>query len=148
MMGVCVRDPELRRTGSGVACANVRICVERNYANKGEGRKCDYFDVVAWRSKGEFLSKYFKKGKSIIVQGSLENREWTDRDGNKRTSTEIIVGENGGIYFAGGNKGEQGDKPAGAASKPAASGAKLPWEQGDGDGDYAMMDDEEENLPF
>lgn len=153
MMGYLVKDPELRRTQSGVACAHARIRVERDYAGKGEKeRKSDFFDVVVWRNKGEFLSKYFHKGSAVIVQGSLENREYTDRDGNKRIVTEIIVGEGGNVYFAApsgnGNGGNKGAKPGNtnAAASGAANTPNLPWEQGSDD--YEDICDDEAQLPF
>ena len=82
IMGRLVRDPELRRTGSGVAVASFRVAVDRDFAPKdGSERKADFIDCVAWRQTGEFISKYFTKGRMIVVDGRLEMRDWTDKDG-------------------------------------------------------------------
>ena len=91
MMGRLTADPELKRTGSGIAVARFRIAVERDYAPKDGEKKTDFFECVAWRQTGEFISKYFTKGRMIVVHGSLEAKEWNDRDGNKRYGTEINV---------------------------------------------------------
>ena len=97
IMGRLTRDPELRRTGSGVAVATFRVAVDRDYVSKEGGeRKTDFIDCVAWRSTGEFVSKYFTKGSMIVVDGRLEMRDWNDKDGNKRTSAEINVAN---VYF-------------------------------------------------
>lgn len=97
MMGRLTRDPELRRTGSGIACANFSIAVDRDYSTKDGGEKeTDFFDCVAWRGTGEFVSKYFTKGRMAVVSGRLENRNWTDKDGNKHYKNEIVVDN---IYF-------------------------------------------------
>ena len=107
IMGRLVRDPELRRTGSGIAVASFRVAVDRDFAPKDGGeRKADFIDCVAWRQTGEFISKYFTKGRMIVVDGRLEMRDWTDKDGNKRTSAEVVV-EN--AYFGDSKKDE--DKP-------------------------------------
>ncbi len=106
IMGRLVRDPELRRTGSGIAVASFRVAVDRDFAPKDGGeRKADFIDCVAWRQTGEFISKYFTKGRMIVVDGRLEMRDWTDKDGNKRTSAEIVVSN---AYF-GDSKRDGGD---------------------------------------
>ena len=92
IMGRLTRDPELRRTGSGVAVASFRVAVDRDFQPKDGGeRKADFIDCVAWRQTGEFISKYFAKGRMIVVDGRLEMRDWTDKEGNKRTTAEIVV---------------------------------------------------------
>ena len=92
LMGRLVADPELRRTGSGVAVATFRIAVDRDYSPKDGGeRKADFITCVAWRQTGEFVSKYFTKGRMIVVSGRLQIRSWTDKDGNKRRTAEIVV---------------------------------------------------------
>ena len=171
LMGRLVRDPELRRTGSGVAVASFCVAVDRDFAPKDGGeRKADFINCVAWRQTGEFISKYFAKGRMIVVDGRLEMRDWTDRDGNKRTSAEINVdnayfgdskrdGDNGGSFggnqfggnsyggnsFGGNNYGSyapQASAPAapsyGSYSAPAAAPAS----------DFAMLDDDDAQLPF
>lgn len=96
IMGRLTKDPELRRTGSGVAVVSFRVAVDRDYAPKGQERKTDFFDCVAWRQTGEFLAKYFRKGSMIVVQGRLEQTTWEDNQGNRHTAVEINA-EN--VYF-------------------------------------------------
>ena len=86
--GRLVRDPEIRRTQSGVAVTTITVAVDRAYAADGE-KQTDFFDCVFWRQGAEFVSKYFTKGKEIIVQGEMQSRKWTDKDGNNRISWEI-----------------------------------------------------------
>ena len=142
LMGRLVRDPEQRRTGTGIAVASFRIAVDRDYAPKDGGeRKADFIDCVAWRQTGEFISKYFAKGRMIIVDGRLEMRDWTDKEGNKRTSAEVIVDN---AYFGDSKRdGDNGSSYAGnsfgsntysAPSSPAS--------------DFAMLDDDDAQLPF
>ena len=101
IMGRLTRDPELRRTGGGIAVASFTVAVDRDYkAGDGE-KKTDFFNCVAWRQTGEFVSKYFKKGSMIVAAGRMEMREWTDREGAKRISWEMNV-EN--AYFGEGKK--------------------------------------------
>lgn len=126
IMGRFVRDPELRRTGSGVAVASFRLAVDRDFQNNGE-KKTDFIDCVAWRGTGEFVAKHFTKGRMAVVSGRLEMREWTDKDGSKRVSAEINADN---VYFA-------DSKPAAekSSSSPAA-------------GSFAQICDDDEDLPF
>lgn len=97
IMGRMTRDPELRRTASGTAVASFTLAVDRDFAPKDGGdRETDFIDCVAWRSTGEFVSKYFAKGRMAVVSGRLQIRPWTDKDGNNRRSAEVVV-EN--VYF-------------------------------------------------
>lgn len=98
------RDPELRRTGNGVAVVNFAIACDRDFAKDGE-RETDWVEVVAWRNTAEFAEKYFHKGDNCIVTGRLQSRRWEDKNGNKRTTIEVVADN---IYFCGG-KGKQGD---------------------------------------
>lgn len=91
IMGRLTRDPELRRTASGIACANFTVAVDRDRAPEGQDKETDFIDCVAWRSTGEFVSKYFTKGRIIVVSGRLQIRSWTDKEGNKRRSAEIVA---------------------------------------------------------
>ena len=92
LMGRLVRDPELRRTGSGVAVASFTLAVDRDFGKNENGEKeTDFIDCVAWRQTGEFVSKYFAKGRMAVVSGRLQIRPWTDKDGGKRRSAEILV---------------------------------------------------------
>ncbi len=108
IMGRLVRDPELRRTQSGTAVASFTLAVDRDYSGRDGGEKeTDFIDCVAWRHTGEFVSKYFAKGRMAVVFGRLQIRPWTDKDGNKRTSAEIVA-EN--VYF--GDSKPNGDSTA------------------------------------
>ena len=84
LMGRLTRDPELRRTGSGVAVASFTLAVDRDYAAQGAEKETDFVDIVAWRSTAEFVSKYFSKGRMAVVSGRLQIRNWQDKEGNKR----------------------------------------------------------------
>ena len=150
LMGRLVRDPELRRTGSGIAVASFRIAVDRDFAPKDGGeRKADFIDCVAWRQTGEFISKYFTKGRMIVVDGRLEMRDWTDKDGNKRTSAEVVVdnayfgdskrdGDNSGSSYGGNTYAAPAAPSYGGYSAPAAAPAS----------DFAMLSDDDAQLPF
>lgn len=92
IMGRLTRDPELRRTGSGIAVASFTVAVDRDFGGKDGGEKeTDFIDCVAWRQTGEFVSKYFTKGRMIVVSGRLQIRPWTDKEGNKRRSAEVVA---------------------------------------------------------
>ena len=141
MMGRLVRDPELRRTGSGVAVASFRVAVDRDFVSKEGGeRKADFIDCVAWRQTGEFISKYFTKGRMIVVDGRLEMRDWTDKDGNKRTSAEVVVAN---AYF--GDSKRDGDGGSYSAPAPSYGSYSAPAPAAS---DFAMLDDDDAQLPF
>lgn len=127
IMGRLTRDPELRRTGSGIAVASFTVAVDRDFADKQSGEKeTDFIDCVAWRSVGEFVEKYFAKGTMIVVSGRLQIRGWTDKDGNKRRTAEIVADN---VYFGESKKTDSG--------VPAVAPAQ----------DFAMLDDDAQ-LPF
>ena len=139
LMGRLVRDPELRHTQSGTAVASFTLAVDRDFRNKQNGEKdTDFIDIVAWRQTGEFVSKYFTKGRMAVVEGRLQIRDWTDKDGNKRRAAEVIADN---VYFgdskrdgdSGGNYGG-GYQPAGRPVNVSA-------------GDFTELDDDGE-LPF
>ena len=157
IMGRLTRDPELRRTGSGIAVASFTVAVDRDFGGRDGGEKeTDFIDCVAWRNTGEFVSKYFTKGSMIVVSGRLQIRSWTDKDGNKRRTAEVVAdnvyfGESkrsndgnsyggnsyggnsyGGNSYGGNNYG--GNTYAAPASAPAS--------------DFAMLDDDDAQLPF
>ena len=96
--GRLVRDPEIRQTQSGVSVTNITVAVDRSYSAGGE-KQTDFFDCVFWRQGAEFVSKYFKKGKEIIVTGEMQSRKWQDKEGNNRISWEI---QNAHAEFCGG----------------------------------------------
>ena len=162
IMGRLTRDPELRHTQSGVAVASFTVAVDRDFRDKTTGEKStDFIDVVAWRQTGEFVSKYFAKGRMAVVEGRLQLRDWTDKEGNKRRNAEIVAenvyfGESKreaeGSGYGGGSYGSSGGSYGGAAggrsySKPAsAPGADygLPAE---GD-QFSELADDDGELPF
>ena len=160
IMGRLTRDPELRRTGSGVAVASFRVAVDRDFAPKDGGeRKADFIDCVAWRLTGEFISKYFAKGRMIVVDGRLEMRDWTDKDGNKRTSAEVVVANayfgdskrdsDGGSYA--GNSSYAGNNTYGSSggySAPAPSYGSYAAPASAPASDFAMLEDDDAQLPF
>ena len=138
--GRIARDPELRRTGSGKAVTSFSVACERDFADKQTGKKeVDFIECVAWGGTAETIEKYFPKGRMISLTGRLQIRDWTDKNGQKRRTAEILVGS---VYFCGSNKsGAQSrqEPDAGytqqyAAQEPAA--------------DFGMLEDEDMQLPF
>ena len=125
--GRLTRDPELRHTQSGTAVAAFTLAIDRDYAGQGNEKATDFIDVVAWRQKGDFVAKYFKKGQMAVVEGRLQVRDYTDNDGKKRRVWEVIA-EN--VYFAG---GKRSDAPATAASPAPAPGEYTELKEDDGD---------------
>ena len=92
LMGRLTRDPELRRTGSGLAVVSFSLAVDRDFGNRETGdRETDFIDIVAWRNTAEFVSKYFTKGRMAVVSGRLQIRNWTDKEGHKRRSAEDVA---------------------------------------------------------
>lgn len=106
LQGRLVADPELRHTQNGVAVASFRLAVDRDFKDKGTGeRKADFVNIVAWRATGEFVSRYFTKGRMAIVEGKLQVREYTDRDGNRRYATDVVAES---VYFGGDKRESEG----------------------------------------
>lgn len=133
IMGRMTRDPELRRTASGTAVASFTLAVERDFAGKDNSEKeTDFIDCVAWRKTGEFVSKYFTKGRMACVVGSLQLRDWTDKDGNNRRSAEVVANN---VYFADSKNATENGNTRPTAAAPAAGG-------------FAPMDCDDEELPF
>ena len=152
IMGRLVRDPELRRTGSGIAVASFTVAVDRDFGGRDGGeRETDFIDCVAWRQTGEFVSKYFTKGRMIVVSGRLQIRSWNDKDGNKRRTAEVVAdncyfgdskrdGESTGSFGGntyGGNAYSAPTPSYGGYSAPAAPAS-----------DFAMLEDDDAQLPF
>ena len=163
IMGRLTRDPELRRTGSGIVVASFSLAVDRDYSPRDGGeRETDFIDCVAWRQTGEFVSKYFTKGSMIVVSGRLQIRGWTDKDGNKRRSAEVVADN---VYFGESKRSAEGNSayggnpyggssysapaapsyggnnysaPAGGYGAPASAPAS----------DFAMLEDDDAQLPF
>ena len=115
IMGRLTRDPELRRTQSGTAVTSFSLAVDRDFKSQSGEKETDFIDVVAWRSTAEFVAKYFTKGRMAVVEGRLQIRDWTDREGGKRRSAEVIADN---VYF-----GDSKPKEDGAPSADADFGA-------------------------
>lgn len=158
LMGRLTRDPELRRTGSGIAVASFSLAVDRDFgssANNGE-KETDFIDIVAWRNTAEFVSKYFTKGRMAVVSGRLQIRNWTDKEGNKRRSAEVVADN---VYFgdskrdAAGDNGGYSPVPSFGYSAPAAPAAgsshgyAAPAAPAPAS-DFSMIEDDDSQLPF
>ena len=145
IMGRLTRDPELRRTGSGTAVASFTLAVDRDFSPKDGGeRETDFIDCVAWRSTGEFVSKYFTKGRMAVVSGRLQIRSWTDKEGNKRRSAEIVADN---VYFGDSRRdGDNGGSFGGYSPAPSAPAYSAPASETPSD--FAMLEDDDAQLPF
>ncbi len=135
IMGRLTADPELRTTASGLSVTTFSVAVDRGYAKAGEERQTDFINVVAWRQTAEFVSKYFQKGSMIAVQGSIQTRSYEDKNGNKRTATEVVANN---VSFCG-SKAESGTT-ARVGGAPAAY-------QSAGSEDFSELAGEDD-LPF
>ena len=139
LMGRLTHDPELRRTQSGTAVTSFSIACDRDYKTQDGEKETDFIDIVAWRSTAEFVSKYFTKGRMAVVAGRLQIRDWTDRDGGRRRSAEVVADS---VYF--------GD------SRPKEEGQNTPVSSGGSFGDlpegfqpnFGDAEGEDGNLPF
>jgi len=147
IMGRLTRDPELRRTASGVAVASFTLAVDRDFSGKDSGEKeTDFIDCVAWRQTGEFVSKYFSKGRMAVVDGRLQIRGWTDKDGNKRRSAEVIADS---VYFGDSKKDNDGSSGNGGYNAPTNGGYNAPGYAAPAPmSDFAELDDDDAQLPF
>ena len=154
IMGRLTRDPELRRTGSGVAVASFTLAVDRDFGGRDGGeRETDFIDCVAWRQTGEFVSKYFTKGRMAVVSGRLQIRSWTDKDGNKRRTAEVVADN---VYFGDSKRdGDAGNASFGgntyggnSFSAPAPSYGGYSAPASNPASDFAMLDDDDAQLPF
>ena len=175
IMGRLTRDPELRRTGSGIAVASFTVAVDRDFGKSENGEKeTDFIDCVAWRQTGEFVSKYFGKGRMIVVSGRLQIRSWTDKDGNKRRTAEVVAdncyfgdsrrdSDNGGNAYGGNTYGgnayggnnyggnnyganNYGGNNYAAPAAPSFGGYSAPAAAPASD--FAMLEDDDAQLPF
>ncbi len=93
LIGNLVADPELKQTQNGIMVTTFRIAVSRKFTRAGEQPQADFIDIVCWRQQAEFVTRYFTKGKPILICGSIQTRTWTDKDNNKRYSTEVVADE-------------------------------------------------------
>lgn len=125
IMGRLVADPELKKSTTGVSVCSFCVAVDRDYVKQGETRQADFINVVAWRQTAEFVCKYFHKGSMIAIQGSIQTRNYQDKNGNKRSTTEIIADK---VNFCGG-KSEQSGTVAQTVSIPVEDYTEI--EEGD-----------------
>ena len=148
IMGRLTRDPELRRTGSGTPVTSFSLAVDRDFKSQSGEKETDFIDVVAWRSTAEFVSKYFTKGRMAVVEGRLQIRDWTDRDGGKRRSAEVVADN---VYFGDSKRDSAGDYGAPPAyGAPACYGAPAAGRgaPAGGSSDFAEIGEEDGELPF
>lgn len=143
IMGRLARDPELRATGSGVSVCSFTVAVDRDYS-QNEERDADFIDCVAWRKAGEFVARNFTKGSMIVVSGRLQMRGWTDKEGNKRRTAEIVADD---VYFGEARKRQEVRRagPGGNAYPGAVSGA---GQDASRSGEFAPIEDDDPKLPF
>ena len=151
IMGRLVDDPELRTTPAGHSVCSFRIACDRSYVQQGQQRQADFIDIVAWRQQADFVSKYFQKGSMIAVEGSLQTRNYQDKQGNKRTAVEVVANN---ISFAGAKRQDGQSAPSyeqqtasHVQQAKAAQNAPQPvYTQGSMD-DFAVINDDDD-LPF
>lgn len=149
LQGRFTADPELRHTASNIAVTTFSLAVNRSYVRQGQERETDFINCVAWRSTAEFVCKYFQKGMQAVVDGSIQTRSYTDKDGNKRTAFEVVVDN---IYFAD-NKKE--DRPAPTSAQGQTQSYTFPenfepQQQGFSQSQYkpTWEDVDTDDLPF
>ena len=164
LIGRFTRDPELRTTQSGVSTCSFTIAVDRNFVRQGEERKADFINCVAWRQTAEFITRYFKKGNLIALEGSIQTRNWDDNEGKRHYVTEVVVERThfveskrdaangsgdgyGGGYSGGGYSGGYNNGYQAQSSAPAPKGESYDSSFG-GLGDPISPIGTEDDLPF
>lgn len=154
LMGRLTRDPELRHTSGGLPVSSFTLACDRDFRGQGEEKQTDFFDVTAWRNTAEFTAKWFRKGQLVAVAGRLQTRKWTDKEGNNRTSVEIVADE---AHFA----EKRADGPSapyempphpaeyGApAMAPQGSARAMPAQAAPVASTFAELEDDDGDLPF
>ena len=137
IMGRLVRDPEYKTTGTGLSVTNFSVAVDRDFPGQSGEKETDFIDCVAWRKTAEFITKYFRKGSMIALSGRLQIRGWTDKDGNKRRTAEVVADN---AYFGSTKSADAGthyDPPYPTTSLPAAPASG-----------FTPLDGPDEQLPF
>ena len=132
VIGRCAADPEKRMTASNIPVTSVTLAVDRDFKDKDGNKETDWIDVVAFRETANFLANYFSKGSMAVVSGRLQIRSWTDKDGNKRRTAEVVADN---VYF-------------GDSKKTDTAAPSVPHEQQAPASDFAMLDDDDAQLPF
>lgn len=122
LMGRLTRDPELRHTQSGLSVTSFTIAVDRDFGQNGEEKQTDFIDIVAWRNTAEFVSKYFTKGRMAVVNGRLQIRDWTDKDGNKRRNAEVLADR---VYFGDSKREDAPRSDAPRTAYPATAPVQI-----------------------
>lgn len=147
LMGRLARDPELRRTQSGLPVASFTLAVERDRSNKGQEKQTDFIDIVAWRNTAEFVSKYFTKGQLVAVSGRLQIREWTGDNDSKHKVAEVVADN---VYFAEGKRdGVSQVAPAPPSPVPTYDTPAYPAYPGPvACSDFAELEEDDGDLPF
>ena len=138
IMGRLTYDPELRTTPNGISVVRFQVACDRNFSRSGEDKKTDFIDVTAWRQTAEFVSRYFRKGSMIAVEGSIQTDNFTDKDGNKRKSVQVVANN---VSFCG-SKAESGPTSNPVFSQPAPSYASAD------NSDFEEISDDDDDLPF
>ena len=141
LQGRATRDAELRRTASGTAVSSFSLAVDRNFKSQSGEKEADFIDIILWKNTAEFAAKYVKRGRMVIVEGRLQIRDWTDKDGNKRRSAEVVADN---VYFGDSKRDEEGGNQS---FKPAGHAVDVSGPAYDGTSDFAEISDSEE-LPF
>ena len=145
IMGRLTADPELKQTSnSGVNVTSFSVAVNRDFVKQGEERQADFINVVAWRHTAEFITKYFKKGSSIVVRGSIQTRKYTDSQGNPRVAFEIVADS---VYF-GESKGAASNNSGDVFGAPTEYPAVSPAFSSGAKDDFEAVDDDDSDLPF
>ena len=152
LMGRLTADPELRRTQNNTSVTSFTLAVNRSFARQGEQPQTDFIDVVAWSHTAEFVSRYFTKGRMAVVEGRLQIRDWTDKDGNKRRTAEVVADQ---VYFGDSKRENEGGSYAPSYSNNQggyAGGYAAPAPSGYGaapmGGQFAELSDDDGELPF
>ncbi len=140
LMGRMVADPELKTTSSNLSVLSFTVAVDRAYQSQGQERQADFINCVAWRQNADFISKYFRKGQMIALQGSIQTRSYEDRNGNKRTAFEVVVDR---ASFC----GSKSDSSAASNAYQTPAAQPASFQNGDSD-NFAEIASAEDDLPF
>lgn len=147
IMGRLTADPDLRTTNSGVSFCRFSVAVDRNFQRQGQERQTDFINCVSWRQQAEFISKYFRKGQMIAIQGQLQQNNFTDQQGNKRSTYEVLVDRAnfcGSKAESGAQQGDRGNSGYGYGNQQAQSVSYA----NSGSEDFSDIAPTEDDLPF
>ena len=145
LMGRLVADPDLRTTPSGVSVTSFRLAVDRKFARQGEERQADFIDIVAWRQTADFVTRYFRKGSMIAVQGSIQTRNYEDKQGNKRTAVEVVADN---VSFCGSKSENNTNGSPNRSMDIQPPGNDTQSYTSSNNQDFEAIDDEDDDLPF